>query len=85
MARIFITGSSDGLGSIVAQKLVTNGHSVVLHGRNAQRAKDATSAYPSAETVVTGDLSSISETKGIAEQVNKLSAFDCVIHNAGLF
>jgi NAD(P)-dependent dehydrogenase (short-subunit alcohol dehydrogenase family) len=85
MARIFITGSSDGLGSIVAQKLVANGHSVVLHARNAQRAEDATSACPGAETVVTGDLSSISETKGIAEQVNKLGAFDCVIHNAGLF
>lgn len=85
MARVFITGSSDGLGSIVAQRLVANGHSVVLHARNAQRAKDATSACPGAETVVTGDLSSLAETKGIAEQVNKLGTFDCVIHNAGLY
>jgi NAD(P)-dependent dehydrogenase (short-subunit alcohol dehydrogenase family) len=85
MARIFITGSSDGLGSLVAQRLVANGHAVVLHARNAQRAKDATNACPGAETVVTGDLSSISETKGIADQVNKLGTFDCVIHNAGLY
>jgi NAD(P)-dependent dehydrogenase (short-subunit alcohol dehydrogenase family) len=85
MARIFITGSSDGLGSMVAQRLVANGHSVVLHARNAQRAKDATAACPGAETVVTADLSSISETKALAEQVNKLGAFDCIIHNAGLF
>ncbi|KAF2829597.1 NAD(P)-binding protein [Ophiobolus disseminans] len=85
MARILITGSSDGLGSLVAQRLVKNGHSVVLHARNAQRAKDATFACPGAETVVTGDLSSISETKAIAEQVNKLGALDCVIHNAGLY
>jgi NAD(P)-dependent dehydrogenase (short-subunit alcohol dehydrogenase family) len=85
MARIFITGSSDGLGSLVAQRLVANGHAVVLHARNAQRAKDATNACPGAETVVTGDLSSISETKGVAEQVNKLGTFDCVIHNAGLY
>lgn len=85
MARIFITGSSDGLGSIVAQRLVAKGHSVVLHARNAQRARDATAACPSAETVVIGDLSSLSETKSIAEQVNKLGAFDCVIHNAGLY
>jgi NAD(P)-dependent dehydrogenase (short-subunit alcohol dehydrogenase family) len=85
MARIFITGSSDGLGSLVAQRLVANGHSVVLHARNAQRAKDASNACPSAETVVIGDLSSVSETKSIAEQVNKLGAFDCVIHNAGLY
>lgn len=85
MARIFITGSSDGLGSIVAQRLVAKGHSVVLHARNAQRAKDATASCPGATNVVTGDLSSLSETKHLAEQVNKLGTFDCVIHNAGLY
>jgi NAD(P)-dependent dehydrogenase (short-subunit alcohol dehydrogenase family) len=85
MARILITGSSDGLGSLVARRLVANGHSVVLHARNAQRAEDATAACPGAETVVTGDLSSISETKNIAAQVNKLGPVDCVIHNAGLY
>ncbi|KAF2024411.1 NAD(P)-binding protein [Setomelanomma holmii] len=85
MARILVTGSSDGLGSLVAKRLVARGHSVVLHARNEQRAKDANAACPGAETVVTGDLSSISETKGIADQVNKLGTFDCVIHNAGLY
>jgi NAD(P)-dependent dehydrogenase (short-subunit alcohol dehydrogenase family) len=85
MARIFITGSSDGLGSHVAQRLVKNGHEVVLHARNAQRAKDASNACPGAKTVVTGDLSLISETKSVADQVNKLGTFDCVIHNAGLY
>ncbi|KAF1968560.1 NAD(P)-binding protein [Bimuria novae-zelandiae CBS 107.79] len=85
MARIFITGSSDGLGSTVANRLISRGHRVVLHARNAQRASDATAACPKAETVVTGDLSSISETKKLAEDVNKLGAFDVVIHNAGLY
>jgi NAD(P)-dependent dehydrogenase (short-subunit alcohol dehydrogenase family) len=85
MSRIFITGSSDGLGSIVANRLVARGHSVVLHGRNAQRAKDALTWCPGAETVVTGDLSIVSETKDLADQVNKLGTFDCVIHNAGLY
>lgn len=85
MARIFITGSSDGLGSIVAQRLVANGHQVVLHARNQQRAKDAMNACSGAEGIVVGDLSSIPETKSVAEQVNKLGTFDCVIHNAGLY
>lgn len=85
MARIFITGSSSGLGSLTAQRLVKNGHHVVLHARNAQRAKDALSACPGASNVLVGDLSSISETKKLAEEVNKLGSFDCVIHNAGLF
>ena len=85
MARILITGSSDGLGSMVANRLVARGHSVVLHARNPQRAADATSACPGAETVVTGDLSSIQETKKLADQVNALGAFDAVVHNAGLY
>ncbi|KAF2847124.1 NAD(P)-binding protein [Plenodomus tracheiphilus IPT5] len=86
MARIFITGSSDGLGSTVAQRLVSRGHSVVLHARNSQRAHDAAAACPGADkTVVIGDLSDLSETKNVAEQVNKLGPFDCVMHNAGLY
>lgn len=85
MARIFITGSSDGLGSIVANRLISRGHSVVLHARNAQRAADATAACPQAEAVVTGDLSSIAETKKLASDVNALGTMDVVIHNAGLF
>lgn len=42
------------------------------------------SGVPGAESVVTGDLSVISETKGVAEQVNTLGTFDAVIHNAGV-
>ncbi|KAF2114852.1 hypothetical protein BDV96DRAFT_86553 [Lophiotrema nucula] len=85
MARILITGSSDGLGLLVAQRLAHDGHKVVLHARNEQRAKDAKNACPDAESVVTGDLSSLSETKKMAEDVNALGAFDAIIHNAGLY
>jgi REP element-mobilizing transposase RayT len=31
MARIFITGSADGLGSLSAKVLIEQGHRVVLH------------------------------------------------------
>ncbi|KAF1924724.1 NAD(P)-binding protein [Didymella exigua CBS 183.55] len=85
MARILITGSSDGLGSIVAQKLISRGHSVVLHARNNTRAKDATAAAPGAEGVVTGDLSDIASMKSMAKQINDLGSFDCIIHNAGVY
>ena len=34
--------------------------------------------------MVTGDLASIRQTRGLAERVNALGAFDAVIHNAGL-
>jgi NAD(P)-dependent dehydrogenase (short-subunit alcohol dehydrogenase family) len=82
--RVFITGSSDGLGRMAAQLLIEQGHSVVLHARNAQRGEEALSAVPGAEKVVTGDLSSISQTRSVAEQVNRLGSFDAVIHNAAV-
>jgi len=84
MARIFITGSADGLGLMAARLLVANGHQVVLHARNRSRSKEALSSVPGAETAVFGDLASIAETKHVAEQVNELGLFDAVIHNAGV-
>lgn len=85
MARFFITGSSDGLGSLTAQKLIAKGHQVVLHARNAQRAQDAEKACPGSEAVLIADLTSIDETKQLAADANKLGPFDAVVHNAGLY
>jgi NAD(P)-dependent dehydrogenase (short-subunit alcohol dehydrogenase family) len=84
MARIFITGSSDGLGRTAAQLLVEQGHRVVLHARNESRAKEAMHNVPGAESAVIGDLSSIAETCRVADQVNRLGLFDAVIHNAAI-
>ncbi len=84
MARVFITGSSDGLGRMAAQLLLEQGHGVVLHARNQQRGQEALSLVPGAETVVIGDLTSIAQTRNLAEQVNALGSFDAVIHNAGI-
>ena len=84
MARVFITGSSDGLGRMAAQLLIEQGHRVVLHARNQQRGREALSVVLGAETVVIGDLTSITQTRNVAEQVNALGPFDAVIHNAGI-
>jgi NAD(P)-dependent dehydrogenase (short-subunit alcohol dehydrogenase family) len=84
MARVFITGSSDGLGKMAAQLLIEQGHSVVVHARNAQRGREALAAVSGAEGVVVGDLASIAQTKKVADHVNALGSFDAVIHNAGV-
>ena len=84
MARVFITGSSDGLGLMVGQVLADEGHRVVLHARNDARAAEAKKALPKAEAVVVGDLASIAATKDLAGQVNALGSFDAVIHNAAV-
>jgi len=84
MARIFITGSSAGLGQMAAELLIQQGHQVVLHARNEKRAQEVLEGGPSAEDVLTGDLASMEETKQLAANANALGRFDAVIHNAGI-
>jgi NAD(P)-dependent dehydrogenase (short-subunit alcohol dehydrogenase family) len=84
MSRVFITGSSDGLGLMAARLLVEGDHRVTLHARNDARALDARCALPQAEEVVVGDLSSIAQTREVAAQINALGKYDAVIHNAGV-
>jgi short-subunit dehydrogenase len=83
MARVFVTGSADGLGKMAADLLIEQGHQVVLHARSAARADEIRKTVVGAEDVVVGDLSSIQETKSVADQVNKLGRFDAVIQNTG--
>jgi len=84
MARVLITGSSDGLGLMAARFLIDQGHDVVLHGRNDERCRDACAAAPGARGAVAGDLSTVAGAKSIADKVNGLGHFDAVIHNAGI-
>ncbi|HVC61498.1 MAG TPA: SDR family NAD(P)-dependent oxidoreductase [Acetobacteraceae bacterium] len=84
MSRIFITGSSDGLGLLAARLLVSQGHQVTLHARSDARAADARRALPQAEAVVAGDLASIAQMRLVAAQANELGRYDAVIHNVGV-
>src|SRR3989440_11721741 len=85
MARIFITGSADGLGQLAAKALIAQGHRVLLHARNEKRGQEALDKVPGAESAVTADLGSIDETKQLASKVNAMGTFDAVIHNAGVY
>jgi NAD(P)-dependent dehydrogenase (short-subunit alcohol dehydrogenase family) len=85
MERIFITGSSDGLGRITAKLLIDLGHEVVLHARNPERGKLALEKVPGAKGVLIADLSGIEETKRLAAEVNATGYFNTIIHNAGVY
>lgn len=85
MARIFITGSADGLGQLAACALITQGHQVVLHARNEKRAQEALESAPGAEVALVADLSSMKETKKLAVEINGMGRFDAIIHNAGVY
>jgi len=83
--RIFITGSTDGLGRFAAGVLIGDGHEVVLHARTRERASVLADLAPDAAGVVIGDLASAAETRQLADQVNEIGRMDAVIHNAAVF
>ena len=85
MPRIFVTGSTDGLGRAAAQTLIKEGHEVVLHARSRQRASAIADLAGQAAGLAIGDLGSAAETRGIADQVNAIGQMDAVIHNAGIY
>lgn len=84
MARVFITGSSDGLGLLAAKLLLQQGHTVVAHARNAPRAEHTRCELPGSEAVLLGDFASLAETSALAAAANQLGVFDAVIHNAAI-
>jgi NAD(P)-dependent dehydrogenase (short-subunit alcohol dehydrogenase family) len=84
MSRIFISGSSTGLGMMAAELLVSQGHEVVLHARTDARANDARRQLPQAKAIVTGDLETIAGAKEVAAKVNALGRFDAIMHNAAV-
>jgi NAD(P)-dependent dehydrogenase (short-subunit alcohol dehydrogenase family) len=83
-ARVFITGSADGLGRAAAQTLLEQGHEVVVHARNRDRLTAVRDLLARGAAAVVGDLSDLEETREVAGQVNRLGRMDAVIHNAGV-
>jgi len=85
MARIFITGSVDGLGRAAAETLLEDGHEVIVHARSTQRLTAVHDLIDAGASTVVGDLADLDQTRAVAEQVNQLGRVDAAIHNAGIY
>lgn len=86
---ILITGASDGIGLATAKMLLSQGHKVLMHGRNKNKLAAITAELPEyAEQieVYIADLSRLSETKSLTKSVaEKHDHLDVLINNAGVF
>lgn len=82
---ILITGATDGIGLLTAQKLSASGHTVLLHGRNPDKlAQAAQTMHGTVETYV-ADLSDLGQTTTFADAVRaKHDHLDVLINNAGV-
>jgi NAD(P)-dependent dehydrogenase (short-subunit alcohol dehydrogenase family) len=85
MARIFITGSADGLGRATAATLLDEGHDVIVHARSPQRLAALRDLLDRGARGVTGDLAEEDQTRSVADQVNAIGRPDAVVHNAGIY
>lgn len=84
MSKIFITGSTDGLGFLAAQHLLEEGHEVHLHARNKQRADDVKQKLGRETPLLIADLSKVNQIEKLASELNQRGPYDAIIHNAGV-
>ena len=84
MARVLITGSTDGLGLMTGQSLIAEGHEVTLHARNEERAAAVRERVPGAASVAVGDVALLAGMRAVAEQVNAWGRYHAVVHNVGV-
>lgn len=84
MARILVTGSTQGIGRATAAALLDDDHEVVVHARTDHRLADLGDLLARGAQSVVGDLALTDGVRGLAEQASELGPFDAVIHNAGV-
>jgi len=82
---IFITGSSDGLGLLTAQRLIIMGHRVHLHAKNESRKKDLETKVSGYQMIHVADFTVLAEVEQLAMALNNIGNFDTILHNAGLY
>jgi 3-oxoacyl-[acyl-carrier protein] reductase len=87
--RALVTGSTAGIGAEIARVLAAEGASVVVHGRNAERAEKFAAELRTAGAAVAvtlGELANDAEAERVAREAE--SAFggvDILVNNAGSY
>jgi NAD(P)-dependent dehydrogenase (short-subunit alcohol dehydrogenase family) len=86
---VLITGSTDGVGRYVAKRLAADGAQVLIHGRDAARAKtlidEVVRDGHAAPTFYQADLSSLADVRQLADTVrSEHKRLDVFVSNAGI-
>lgn len=86
---ILITGATSGIGQVAAGELAKQGHAVIIHGRNPDKAeqarRDITAAVPSAHVdIAIADLTRKADVLALADTIKeRYGALDVLVNNAG--
>lgn len=84
-----VTGSSRGIGLATARRLAADGYTLVLHGRDADSAKQAaaelTERHGADVLVVHGDVSNAADVKAMIKAIfSRHRRLDALVVNAGM-
>lgn len=85
MSRILVTGSADGLGRLTAESLLADGHDVIVHARNQERAADLRPLLDEGAELVIAEFTDRDAVRRAAAELNAWPPLDVVIHNAGVW
>ncbi len=83
MATHVITGAGSGIGAAVARRLLERGDELVLHARDAGRAKELAARFPGARTLV-GDLNDPDKLSWAFSHQTLPERIDSLLHIAGV-
>ena len=85
---VLVTGSTDGVGRLVARQLADQGARVLIHGRNTDRGKELVEQIRAARgsaVFLPADFSSLNEVRRLAYVVpRECDRLDLLINNAGI-
>ncbi|GAD56443.1 SDR family NAD(P)-dependent oxidoreductase [Limimaricola cinnabarinus] len=82
---ILITGATDGIGLLTAKTLAAQGHTVLLHGRSAEKLEAAAKEVGGTPERFRADLSRLDEVGALAEEIqSRHDRIDVLINNAGV-
>jgi NAD(P)-dependent dehydrogenase (short-subunit alcohol dehydrogenase family) len=84
VARILITGSTDGIGLATARRLAADGHAVVVHGRSPAKVADAVAAVGGAASGAVADFADLAAVRELGLRIAD-DGIDVLISNAGTF
>lgn len=88
--KILITGATDGIGLETAKRLYSEGHTLLLHGRNPKKlaavGQELTDSGSAGQVYTyTADLSRLAEVAQLADAIaNAHDQLDIIINNAGV-
>jgi NAD(P)-dependent dehydrogenase (short-subunit alcohol dehydrogenase family) len=85
---VLVTGSTDGVGRVVARRPADQGARVLIHGRDRHRGQQVVDQIPfgrGSAIFLPADFSSLAEVRRLAKEVRQISnRFDVLINNAGI-